>query len=267
MRLFSLKTITLAAGALCAADASLAQSDGTSKVQLWGIVDLAVRHTNNEGHTRDKLTRMVGGGMSQSRWGISAEEDLGGGNKALVYLEHRFDADSGTPAANVPFFQLSYLGLQGPYGRLTVGRQWNVLFDVVTSTYASFPYSPYMEAFKPELGVATGARTSNMLKYTFATPDRSFVGSLQYSFDENNDTKALEAGLPASAAQVPAYVLGTLNGGAWETMGGYLRYATGGAAVGGGYCAPPCPAAPISTPGRWAALTAPGPGTSAPAMA
>lgn len=235
MRLFSLKTITLAAGALCAADASLAQSDGTSKVQLWGIVDLAVRHTNNEGPTRDKLTRMVGGGMSQSRWGISAEEDLGGGNKALVYLEHRFDADSGTPAANVPFFQLSYLGLQGPYGRLTAGRQWNVLFDVVTSTYASFPYSPYMEAFKPELGVATGARTSNMLKYTFATPDRSFVGSLQYSFDENNDTKALEAGLPTSAAQVPAYVLGTLNGGAWETMGGYLRYATGGAAVGGGY--------------------------------
>ena len=104
--------------------------------------------------------------------------------------------------------------MQGPYGRLTAGRQWNVLFDVVTSTYASFPYSPYMEAYKPELGMAMGARTSNMLKYTFATPDRSFVGSLQYSFDENNDTKALEAGLPASAAQVPAYVGSTLGGGA-----------------------------------------------------
>ena len=127
------------------------------------------------------------------------------------------------------------MGLQGPYGRLTAGRQWNVLFDVVSSTYASFPYSPYMEAYKPELGMAMGARTSNMLKYTFATPDRSFVGSLQYSFDENNDTKALEAGLPASAAQVPADVGRTLGGGAWQTAGGYLRYAANGFALGGGF--------------------------------
>ena len=113
----------------------------------------------------------------------------------------------------------------------------------MTSTYASFPYSPYMEAYKPELGMAMGARTSNMLKYTFATPDRSFVGSLQYSFDENNDTKALEAGVPASPANLPAYanstvtpyVGSTLNGGAWKTAGGYLRYAANGFALGGGY--------------------------------
>nr|WP_246098857.1 porin [Tepidimonas thermarum] len=211
----------------------MAQSAGTSKVELWGIVDAAVRHTNNEGAGKDGLTRMIGGGMSQSRWGINVEEDLGGGSKALVVLENRLNADDGS--VSTPFFQLSYLGLQGPYGRLTAGRQWNVLFDVVTSTYASFPYSPYMEAYKPELGMAMGARTSNMLKYTFATPDRSFVGSLQYSFDENNDTKALEAGLPASQAQVPAFVAGTLGGGAWKTVGGYLRYSASGFAVGGGY--------------------------------
>ena len=109
-----------------------------------------------------------------------------------------------------------------------------MLFDVVTSTYASFPYSPYMEAYKPELGMAMGARTSNMLKYMFATPDRSWVGGLQYSFDENN-TATDNPGFPGSAAQVPAYVAGTLNGGAWKTAGGYLRFSAAGAAVGGGY--------------------------------
>ena len=223
----------VAALALCGAGVAMAQSAGTSKVELWGIVDAAVRHTNNEGAGKDGLTKMIGGGMSQSRWGIKVEEDLGGGSKALVVLENRLNADDGS--VSTPFFQLSYLGLQGPYGRLTAGRQWNVLFDVVASTYASFPYSPYMEAYKPEFGMAMGARTSNMLKYTFATADRSLVGSLQYSFDENNDTRALEAGLPASAAQVPAFVAGTLNGGAWKTMGGYLRYGAGGAAVGGGF--------------------------------
>ena len=235
MRLIAKKNLAMAVLALCGTGAAMAQAANTSKVELWGIVDVAVRHTNNEGAAKTGLTKMIGGGMSQSRWGINVEEDLGGGSKALAFLENRFDADAGNSAIGAPFFQLSYVGLQGPYGRLTAGRQWNVLFDVVTSTYASFPYSPYMEAYKPELGMAAGARTSNMLKYMFATPDRSFVGGLQYSFDENNDTKALEAGLPGSAAQVPAFVAGTLNGGAWKTMGGYLRYAASGAAVGGGY--------------------------------
>ena len=228
-KLFAFGAVALASSFACAQTASAPKSS----VQLYGIVDVAYRHTNNEGAGKDGLTKMIDGGMSQSRWGINVEEDLGGGSKALVVLENRLNADDGS--VSTPFFQLSYLGLQGPYGRLTAGRQWNVLFDVVTSTYASFPYSPYMEAYKPELGMATGARTSNMLKYTFATPDRSFVGSLQYSFDENNDTKALEAGLPASAAQVPAYVAGTLGGGAWKTAGGYLRYSASGFAVGGGY--------------------------------
>mgnify|MGYP006341532193 FL=1 len=227
------KFFALGAIALASGSAFAQASTSTSSVQLYGIVDVAYRHTNNEGAGKDGLSKMIGGGMSQSRWGINVDEDLGGGSKALVVLENRLNADDGS--VSTPFFQLSYVGLQGPYGRLTAGRQWNVLFDVVTSTYASFPYSPYMEAYKPELGMAMGGRTSNMLKYTFATPDRSFVGSLQYSFDENNDTKALEAGLPASAAQVPAYVGSTLGGGAWQTAGGYLRYAANGFALGGGF--------------------------------
>ena len=228
-KLFAFGAVALASSFACAQTASAPKSS----VQLWGIVDMAYRYTNNEGAGKDGLSKMIDGGMSQSRWGINVDEDLGGGSKALVVLENRLNADDGS--VSTPFFQLSYVGLQGPYGRLTAGRQWNVLFDVVTSTYASFPYSPYMEAYKPELGMAMGARTSNMLKYNFATPDRSWVGSLQYSFDENNDTKALEAGLPASAAQVPAYVGSTLGGGAWQTAGGYLRYAANGFALGGGF--------------------------------
>ena len=139
----------LAAGLLLAPfTVAMAQSS----VSLYGIVDAAVRRTNNEGSGNNigmSQTQMIGGGMSQSRWGINVEEDLGGGSKALAFLENRFDADAGNSAIGAPFFQLSYVGLQGPYGRLTAGRQWNVLFDLVTSTYASFPYSPYMEAFKP----------------------------------------------------------------------------------------------------------------------
>lgn len=199
------KIIAMAATLLCgSALPVLAQNSGASKVELWGIVDAAVRHTTNEGAGQNGLTKMTGGGMSQSRWGLNIEEDLGGGSKAIAHMENRFNADDGS--VSTPFFQLAYVGLQGPYGRLTMGRQWNVLFDVVTSTYSSFPYSPYMDAYKPELGMAAGARTSNALKYTLATPSRNWVGTLQYSFEEGNDTKKIEQGAlsAAGAAQAAA---------------------------------------------------------------
>lgn len=265
------KTAVSVAIALVGLGGSLA-AQAQSKVELWGIVDVGVRHTNNEGAGKDGLTKMIGGGMSQSRWGLNVEEDLGGGSKALAHVEHRFNADTGEKDPTAPFFQLSYVGLQGPYGKLTMGRQWNVLFDVVTSTYASFPYSPYMDAYKPELGMAAGARSSNSLKYTLATPSRNWVGTLQYSFAEGNNADALARGAQAAAANrqaallanpvatgtaaaaagqtVPAYIasqvtaavntysaanIPSVAAGALKQVGGFLRYSENGISLGGGY--------------------------------
>ena len=197
-------TVALASGLACAQ---------TSSVQLYGIVDVAFRHTNNEGPATDKgrsLNQMVGGGMSQSRWGINVTEELGGGLKVLANLENRFSADSGEVhyGQPAPYFQQSWVGVQGGFGRLTAGRQYNILFDLVTSTYASYPYSPYMDVYKPEIGFALGARQNNMLKYMAEVgPVR---GALQYSFDEKSPT-----------------------GG--KTFGGYIRYAADGLAAGIGY--------------------------------
>ena len=204
-KLFALGAVALASGS------AFAQAS-TSSVQLYGIVDVAYRHTNNEGATGNgSLNQLVGGGMSQSRWGINVSEDLGGGTKALVNMENRFGADTGevnSGGSSAPYFQQSWVGLQGGYGRLTVGRQYNILFDLVTSTYASYPYSPYMDVYKPEIGFSLGARNNNMIKYMAEVG--AVRGALQYSFDEKSPT-----------------------GG--KTVGGYLRYASGGVAAGLGY--------------------------------
>ena len=209
----------LAAGLLVAPfTVAMAQSS----VTLYGIVDAAVRRTNNEGPAGNigmSQTQMIGGGMSQSRWGINVTEDMGDGLKAIANLENRFTPDNGAQGVGQPLFAQSWVGLQGSLGRLTVGRQYNVLFDVVTSTYASFPYSPYMEAFKPEIGMSMGARSNNMLKYT--AEYGPFRGSLQYSMDEGNTVDAL--GATAAAA------------GAFKTAGGYLRYSANGISAGAGY--------------------------------
>ena len=209
----------LAAGLLVAPfTVAMAQSS----VTLYGIVDAAVRRTNNEGPAGNigmSQTQMIGGGMSQSRWGINVTEDMGDGLKAIANLENRFTPDNGAQGVGQPLFAQSWVGLQGGWGRLTVGRQYNILFDLVTSTYASFPYSPYMEAFKPEIGMAMGARSNNMLKYT--TEYGAFRGSLQYSMDEGNTVNNL--GATAAAA------------GAFKTAGGYLRYSANGISAGAGY--------------------------------
>ena len=193
-----------------------------SSVTLYGIVDAAVRRTNNEGPAGNigmSQTQMIGGGMSQSRWGINVTEDMGDGLKAIANLENRFTPDNGAQGVGLPLFAQSWVGLQGGFGRVTVGRQYNVLFDLVTSTYASFPYSPYMEAFKPEIGMSMGSRSNNMLKYT--AEYGPFRGSLQYSMDEGNTVDAL--GATAAAA------------GAFKTAGGYLRYSANGISAGAGY--------------------------------
>ena len=89
-----------ALGAIALVSGSAFAQTSTSSVQLYGIVDVAYRHTNNEGpaaNNSQTLNQLVGGGMSQSRWGINVSEDLGGGTKALVNMENRFGADTGTP--------------------------------------------------------------------------------------------------------------------------------------------------------------------------
>jgi predicted porin len=171
---------------------------------------VGVRHTTNEGaagNAGSSITRVIGGGMSQSRLGINVTEDLGDGMKALANLEHRVNADSGVQGLT-QFWAQSWVGLQGGFGRVTMGRQYNVLFDLVTSTYSSYPYSPYFDAYKPEIGLSLGARADNMVKYM------AEVGPLR------------------GAVQVSAGE-GSATGG--KTMGGYLRYAEGGLAAGVGY--------------------------------
>lgn len=201
-----------------------------SSVQLYGIVDAAIRHTNNEGANKSGLTKMIGGGMSESRWGINIKEDLGGGLSAIANLENRFWTDSGTPSTAQPYFAQSWVGLRSTsLGQLTMGRQYNVLFDLVTSTYASFPYSPYMDAYKPEIGMSLGARANNMLKYVAEFgPVRA---GLQYSFDEGN-----------TFAKKGNAIDMTPGGLALKTAGGYLRYSANGISAGAAYQSSTLPA-------------------------
>ena len=99
----------LAAGLLLAPfTVAMAQSS----VTLYGIVDAAVRRTNNEGPAGNigmSQTQMIGGGMSQSSWGINVTEDMGDGLKAIANLENRFTPDNGAQGVGQPLFGDLYI--------------------------------------------------------------------------------------------------------------------------------------------------------------
>jgi predicted porin len=252
----SLATLLVAiVSALLAATGAFAQTEmpvvttGPSVVSIYGVVDAAIRRTTNEqapgGAPVDK-TQMVGGGMSQSRFGFAISEDLGGGNRALANLEHRLLLDTGTQAGT-EFWQQSWVGLQTAYGRVTLGRQYSVLFDVYTSTYPSFKYSPYIEYYKPELGFSLGARNNNMVKYAAelgglqaelqASPSegsalggKSYGGLVRYTINEFSFGGAYLELADGSGLRAKATTLGgSWSSGPWYVAASFARntFATG----------------------------------------
>lgn len=184
-----------------------ASASAQTSVSLYGIIDAAVRSESavTRGANGDQVKQLAPGGMSQSRLGVNIGEDLGDGWRAVANLEHRLMSDTGAQSSASDFWRQAWVGLITPVGRITVGRQYNVLFDLTTSTFAAYRYSPYIEQFKPELGVSVGNRQSNMVKYAITLG--GFTAEAQVSAGEGTGDK---------------------------TMGGMARYQLGSFAFGAG---------------------------------
>lgn len=93
-----------------------------SSVTLYGRVDLSVNKAT--GTDQKGLTNGSG-----SRFGVRGVEDLGGGLSAFFNLEHRFNADTGAQTNAARFWAgRSIVGLQGGFGKITLGREYTTAF-------------------------------------------------------------------------------------------------------------------------------------------
>jgi predicted porin len=64
-----------------------------------------------------------------SRFGLRGSEDLGNGLSAVFTLELGFAPDTGALSQGGRFFgRQSFVGLSGPWGAVTLGRQYTMLF-------------------------------------------------------------------------------------------------------------------------------------------
>lgn len=116
--------------ALAAAGAAHAQTGTPAGVTLYGLIDTGVEYVGNVGASghgdwaMPTLTASV-----PSRWGLRGSEDLGGGLRASFTLESGFAPSQGTLNQGGRIFgRQAFVALEGPWGSLSLGRQYTMLF-------------------------------------------------------------------------------------------------------------------------------------------
>lgn len=119
---------------------ALAQTSFT----LGGRLDVGPQWIDNGAGTQK---RVDSGTYTASRLFLRGYEDLGGGLGALFYMEHRLNADTGTPQSAKFWNAGSYVGLSSAdWGTVTMGRQyvpifWSFLFADDTGPLRLHGYS------------------------------------------------------------------------------------------------------------------------------
>ncbi|MEC5408599.1 porin [Paraburkholderia sp. MPAMCS5] len=129
----SIRTSILLQSMLATASVIATAAHAQSSVTLYGIIDGGISYITNAAHVDGKnrsAIQMLSGGQAADRFGFKGVEDLGGGYKAIFTLESGFSVANGTLQQGGRLFgRQAFVGIQSPYGTLTLGRQKTVLYD------------------------------------------------------------------------------------------------------------------------------------------
>ena len=172
---------------------------------------------------------------NSSRFGMRGTESLGGGLNAVFQIESNVNGDTGQNSNSNIATRETYVGLQGSWGRFTMGKflmpmdDLHPIFGNAPTLTTSILSTANLWAFGSLNKAAGGfdARTGNNLRYD--SPNwLGFTGALQYSTrdDSGNTSQTPNGGDNGDhpSAQNHAYVLG-----------GNVIYSNGPFQAGGGF--------------------------------
>ncbi|PFH11192.1 putative porin [Collimonas sp. PA-H2] len=136
-----MKKVVLIAGLLSGV-AGMAQAQ--TNVTIYGIVDLGINYTNNDGGK--KIVQMESGYAQGSRLGFKGREDLGDGLSAVFQLENGFAADTGKLGqGGLLFGRQALVGLSSKTaGTVTMGRQYDSVVDFIGPLTSNGNWSGYL---------------------------------------------------------------------------------------------------------------------------
>ena len=192
-----------------------------SSVTLYGSVDSGLLYQNTSAATYSPLAKNTGsifrvkdGGIYSSFLGFTGTEDLGGGWQSNFKLQGAFDSTngkfglSGTAGAAAQFNQVADVGMSGPYGSLTMGRQ------IIPLTYA-MAYTDVRQ------GDYFGSIFTALVSMNAAAgwPGTSTNAQLGAVFDDNAIVYVSPkfGGVTASLEYAPGGVSGSLQGNTRES--------------------------------------------------
>lgn len=109
-----------------------------AQTEVYGVIDAGVvAERGCEGDCAK--TRLDSGVASGSRLGVRGREDLGGETAAVYALEAGFLSDTGGQEQGGRLFnRQAYVGLDGPLGVVTLGRQYNLVYETLTDVADPF---------------------------------------------------------------------------------------------------------------------------------
>jgi predicted porin len=161
--------------ALAALTAFAGAAQAQSSVTLFGIMDVNARRIDNA--NAGTIKSLSTDGASSSRLGFRGVEDLGGGLRAVFWLEGAFGADSGcggpslgpSACAAATWQRQAYVGLQGKFGEVRMGRDYTPTFLNVLA-YEPWGYVGVASMANARLGggfspATTTVRASNSIRY------------------------------------------------------------------------------------------------------
>ncbi|HEY2020404.1 porin [Paraburkholderia sp.] len=212
------RRLTLAALSMSCAAVPCAYAQGS--VTLYGITDVGIEvanHVPGPNGTSGTAVRMQSGSLAGSRWGLRGVEDLGDGMQAVFDLENGFSLNNGTLGQGGRMFgRKAYVGLNTRYGELTLGRQYNLLYELMF-VYDPLQFNPSYSAqgYDPTLV----GRADNAVRYLARFSGVTFAALYSSGFDSTI----------ANGAQVPGH---SKVGREYSFS---LQYATGPANLGVAY--------------------------------
>lgn len=183
-----------------------------SSVTVFGILDLNIRHVDND--SAGNLSSLATDGLNQSRLGFRGVEDLGGGLKAGYWLEAAIAADTGSVNAQRFWHRRSTVSLiSDTLGELRLGRDHTATF------YNLLVFDPFttglgtaVNIFPAQIGtqtLLTMLRADNAVNYFLPPRLGGIYGQATFALGEG----------PAS----PTNIGGTNN----KYAGGRIGYAAG----------------------------------------
>lgn len=152
-------------------------------VQPYGVLDagVVIERGCKEPCAGSKLSPGISEG---SRIGITGREPLGSsGSSAIFTLEGGVENDTGRSEAGRLLGRQAWVGLDGPWGALTLGRQYNLQYETLAEV--ADPFHGGMAGSATNLMGDTSKRYDNAIKYRTPAGRRWSAGAI-YSFGESD---------------------------------------------------------------------------------